>query len=189
MHGMESHATETTLGITIMSGSANIRSLDAIREFRAALIVFLQQVGDALLSLNEQVFVAVDWVENERPRFWDREVLRGYDDVAETRIALETNRMRKEGFGHRPSLAEEKKALETAKRRLAYCQQKVEIVKQTGISLRHEADEFLGRLSTLQRAVEADLPKMIGMLERMLLSLEAYSETAEPTESPSNPAK
>lgn len=162
-----------------MSGPANVRSLDAIREFRAALVVFLGQVGDALLALQEQVFVAVDWVENEQPRYWDREVLRAYDQVAEARVALETNRLRKEAFGHRPSLVEEKQALEAAKRRLAYCQQKVEVVKQAGISLRHEADEFLGRLASLQRLVEGDLPKMIGLLERMLAALESYAETGE----------
>lgn len=159
---------------------ADVRSLDALRDFRAALIVFLGAVGDSLMALQEAVFVAVDWVENEQPRYWDSEVLKAYDQVAEKRIALETNRMRKEAFGHRPSLAEEKQALEEAKRRLAYCQQKVDIVKNTSIDLRHEADEFLGRLSSLQRLIETDLPKMIGLLERMLLALEAYSETGQP---------
>lgn len=163
-----------------MPGMANVHSLDAIRDFRSALIVFLMQLGDALSALQEQVFVAVDWVENEQPRYWDGEVLRSYDKVAEARVALETNRLRKEAFGHRPSLAEEKAALEAAKRRLAYCQQKVEIVKQTGISLRHEADEFLGRLSALQRVVDGDLPKMIGLLERMIAAIENYSETGQP---------
>ncbi len=170
---------------SVMSGSANVRSLDAIRDFRSALIVFLSQVADALLALQEQVFSAVDWVENEQPRYWDNEVLRAYDNVSEARIALETNRLRKEAFGHRPSLAEEKAALEAAKRRLAYCQQKVEIVKQAGISLRHEADEFLGRLASLQSLVDGDLPKMIGMLERMIAAIESYTETGKhPTQSP-----
>lgn len=159
-----------------MSGPANIRSFEVISDFRAALLVFCGQIEDALLSMQEQVAHAVLWFETDRPRYWKQETLTAFNQVAEARIALETNRLRKEAFGHRPSLIEEKKALEAAKKRLAYCQEKVEIVKQTSISIRHESDEFLGQLSQLQRVIESDIPKMISMLDRMLAALEAYAE-------------
>lgn len=159
-----------------MSDQVNVRSVDAIGDFRAALIVFNERVNDAITALQEQVFYALDWVENDRPRYWRQEVLDALDSVAESRNAMETNRMRKEGFGFRPSLIEEKKALALAKQRLAYCQEKVEIVKQTGIDFRQETDEFVGRLGQLQRLVETDIPKMVGLLERMILALEKYSE-------------
>ncbi len=161
-----------------MSDQANVHSIDSLRDFRAALLVFSQRVNDALTNLQEQVFYALSWVENDQPRYWRQEVLDAFDDVAETRTSLETNRMRKEAYGHKPSLVEEKKALADAKRRLAYCQEKVEIVKQTGIDLRQETDEFVGRMSQLQRLVETDIPRMVGLLERMILALERYSEFA-----------
>lgn len=169
-----------------MSDQANVRSIDAIGDFRTALLVFNERVNDALMALQEQVFYALDWVENDRPRYWRQEVLDALDSVAESRNAMENNRMRKEGFGFRPSLIEEKKALALAKQRLAYCQEKVEIVKQTGIDLRQETDEFVGRLSQLQRLVETDIPKMVGLLERMILVLERYSEFAGKLEASEN---
>lgn len=169
-----------------MSDQANVRSIDAIGDFRTALLVFNERVNDALMALQEQVFYALDWVENDRPRYWRQEVLDALDSVAESRNAMENNRMRKEGFGFRPSLIEEKKALALAKQRLAYCQEKVEIVKQTGIDLRQETDEFVGRLSQLQRLVETDIPKMVGLLERMILALERYSEFAGKLEASEN---
>ena len=169
-----------------MSDQANVRSVDAIGDFRTALLVFNERVNDALMALQEQVFYALDWVENDRPRYWRQEVLDALDSVAESRNAMETNRMRKEGFGFRPSLIEEKKALALAKQRLAYCQEKVEIVKQTSIDFRQETDEFVGRLSQLQRLVETDIPKMVGLLERMILALERYSEFAGKLEASEN---
>ena len=156
--------------------SANVRSLESIRDFRVALIVFNNAIGDALLDMQEQAFSALDWVENERPRYWGQQLLTAYDKVSEMRIALEVARLRKTAFDHQPSLAEEKEALGSAKKRLAYCQQKVELVKRTSIDLRHETDEFLGRLSQLNRLVETDIPKMIGLMERMLAALESYTE-------------
>jgi hypothetical protein len=44
------------------------------------------------------------------------------------------------------------------------------------IKVRHEADEFRGRMSQLERLIETDLPKMIALLERMLTALESYAE-------------
>ena len=120
----------------------------------------------------------MDWVENERPRYWGQQLLTAYDKVSEMRIALEVARMRKTAYDHQPSLAEEKEALGAAKKRLAYCQEKVELVKRTSIDLRHETDEFLGRLSQLNRLVDTDIPKMLGLMERMLAALESYSEFA-----------
>lgn len=164
-----------------MSGTANVRSIDALKDFRAALLVFSQQVNDALITMQDQTMHALDWVENDRPRYWRQSVLDSHDLIAAKRVELEQAMLRKSGFDHRPSLIEEKEALAAAKRRLAYCQQKVQIVKQTGIELRHESDEFVGRMSQLLRLVETDLPKMVAMLEHMVLALEKYSEVAKST--------
>ncbi len=160
---------------------ANVKSIEAIQEFRSKLIVFEQRVADALMSMQEQVFHALDYVERDRPRYWNQKVLDSYDEVAEARVALETAKMRKEIAGHRPSLVEEKTAIREAKARLQKHQEKVEIVKQAAITLRHEADEFMGRMGQLQQLLETDLPKMIGMLASMVDALERYAEvgTAE----------
>ena len=155
---------------------ANVQSIEAIHEFRIKLITFQQQVNDAVMTMQEQVYVALEWIENDRPRHWDREVLKSYDSIASARVALETAQMRKEFAGYRPSLIEEKTALREAKQRLTWCQKKVELVKRVGINLRHEIDEFHGRMGRLQQLVENDLPKMIGLLESMLNSLEAYAD-------------
>jgi hypothetical protein len=155
---------------------ANVKSIEAVHEFRLKLIVFQQQVNDAVMTMQEQIYQALDWIENDRPRHWNKEVLKAYDGIAETRAAKETAQMRKEVAGYRPSLIEEKAALRAAKDRLVWCQKKVEQVKQVSINFRHEIDEFQGRMGQLQLLVESELPKMIALLETMLNALEAYAE-------------
>lgn len=164
---------------------ANVRSIESIRDFRAALIIFQTKLNDALQSMKEQVFSAVDWIENDRPRHWHQAELKAFDGVTAARVALESAKMRKETADFRPSLIEEKQAVRDAKDWLAHCQEKVRIVKQVIARIRHEADEFQGRLSQMERLVETDIPKMLGMLEAMLRALEAYAEvnTAQSEES------
>lgn len=156
--------------------TAKVRNIEAIRDFRVALMMFQQNVNDALVSMQEQVYSALEWMENDRPRHWHQQELKAFDQISEARIALETARMRKSMDDYRPSLIEEKQALQDAKDRLAFCQEKVRIVKAMSVKVRHEADEFRGRMSQLERLIETDLPSMIALLKRMLTALEAYAE-------------
>jgi len=156
--------------------AANVRSIEGIRDFRAALIIFQTKLNDAIGTMKEQVFSALDWMENDRPRHWHQQELKAFDQASAARIALEVAKMRKETADFRPSLIEEKQALRDAKEWLAHCQEKVRIVNQVAIKVRHEADEFQGRMSQLERLVETEIPRMLGMLEAMLNALEAYAE-------------
>ena len=158
--------------------NANVKSFEAIRDFRAALIVFQGRVLDSLSSMQEEVFQALDYVENDRPRYWKEQVRNAFDEIAQARVVLEQAKMRKEIAGNRASLIEEKAAVRDAKTHLQKCQEKVEIVRMAGITLHHEADEFMGRMSQLQRLVETDIPKMCGLMERMLDALEKYAEVS-----------
>lgn len=155
---------------------ANVQSIEALREFRARLIIFQGLVNDAVMSMQEQVFHAIDWIERDRPQYWHQAELKGFEQISQARVALETARMRKQTADYRPSLIEEKQALRDAKVRLAYCQEKIRLLQATIARVHHETDEFRGRMSTMQRLIETDLPKMIGLLERMVKALEDYAE-------------
>lgn len=155
---------------------ANVQSIEALRDFRARLMIFQQKANDALMSMQEQVYHAMDWIERDRPAYWHNAQTKAFDQISQARISLETGRMRKETDGFRPSLVEEKQALREAKARLALCQEKIKVVQSTIARVHHEADEFRGRMSQLQRLVETDIPNMTGLLESMLKALEAYAE-------------
>lgn len=155
---------------------ANVKSIDVLREFRGVLLVFQNRVLDSLSDMQQQIFQALDYVENDRPRHWRQQVLDAFDSISEMRVAYEQAKMRKETAGIRASMIEEKTAIRNAKEHLQTCQQKVEVVRQAGITLHHETDEFMGRMSQLQQLVETEIPKMCGLLSRMLDALEKYAE-------------
>ena len=164
--------------------TANVNSIVAVREFKSALIQFAEEASSALDMMTGQIHRAVDWVEQERPSYWQQQIKLAFDEVAETRTRLNTCQMRTVA-GHRPSCIEEKQDYEQAKRRLAYCQQMVPLVRRWTVKLRHEADEYRGRMGTLARIVEVELPRMIALVERTAQALEQYADVAaEPTIEP-----
>jgi hypothetical protein len=55
--------------------TANVLSIEAVRDFRIALLMFQQNVGDALMAMQEQVYSALEWIENDRPRHWHQQEL------------------------------------------------------------------------------------------------------------------
>lgn len=160
--------------------AANVRSIAAIREFRAAVQVFLDEAHGALELLRMELQRAFEWIEHDRPQYWEGQMRRAFDLVAQTRAALETCLMRTVA-GRRPACIEEKQAHAAAKRRLEHCREQLDRVKQWTVRLHHEANEFRGRLASLQRALEHDVPKLLALLQQTADILEQYAEIAPPT--------
>ena len=159
--------------------SANVRNIEAIHDFRAALIVFIDDASSALQLIGMELSQTAEWIEHDRPQYWKHQVRRAFDRVAETRTAYESCRMRTVA-GHRPSCIEERQAYEAAKRRVQHCQEQIEVIKRWANKLQQESDEFIGRLARLQSMLEVDLPQAVAMLEKTTRILESYAEIEKP---------
>lgn len=159
--------------------NANVRSLDAIRDLRVALIGFSERVELALGDLRSRIDRTLAWLEQDCPLYWRDQERRAYDAVASARVAFETCRMRTVGGRHSECI-EERQALQRARSRLEFCQNQCERVRRWNVEARRQVDDYRGRSGPLQRRVEDDLPLLVALLSRMIHSLEAYSETSPP---------
>ncbi|WP_010582931.1 hypothetical protein [Schlesneria paludicola] len=164
-----------------MAGSqgANIHSVDALKDVRAALIKFQERAATALGDLRQKIDRTVSWLELDRPSYWREQELRAFDQVASARVSYETCRLRTVGGRHSDCI-EEKKAFEKAKMRMEYVRLKQAAVRKWMVQAGREANEYRARTSTFQRTIENDVPLMIAQLGRMIDAIEAYSETATP---------
>jgi hypothetical protein len=156
-----------------MNNSANVTSIEAVHHFRLAVKRFEEDASNAVLSLQTELMRTAEWLEHEQAPYWKEEVRRGFDRVSQARSEYETCRMRTIA-GHHPACDEQKDALAKAKLRLRIAQEKVEKVREWKIKLGHESEEFKGRVSQLQHCLEESLPRLDGVLERMVDSLESY---------------
>ncbi len=162
-----------------MTDSANVTSLDAIRKFRQSLLRFAEEASDAVVGLQMEVTRALEWLEHDRPHYWKAQIRKCQEQVSQARAELERAKT-KQVAGHRPSCYEEKKALELAKRRLEYAQQKLEAVKRWTVLVRDEINEYRGRLGPMERCLETDLPRIVALVEKQIAALEAYLQVQAP---------
>ncbi len=163
---------------------ANVKSIEAIRRFRADL----QEYNDALrLSidiLTSELVRAVDYFESDRKLYWPAQVRRASDKVSEARINLERCQVTTRP-GEGPSCYEEKKALQRAKDRLTYANERVKATKKWIVIVQKEVDEFRSRMAQLSFLTESELPRSIAVLDRLASRLERYVEST--TSKPSQP--
>lgn len=158
---------------------AHVRDLDALRDFRAALIRFSEEVVGALQSMQMELQRGFEWIEHDRPAYWTAQTRRAFDRLAAARTALTVCRTRTVA-GNKPACIEEKIAVEQAQARLRLCQEKVPEVKRWIVRLHHDADEFRGRMAGLRRLLDFELPQALAQLDRQIAALEAYAELPPP---------
>jgi hypothetical protein len=168
--------------------AASLHSIEALRTFKLALQTFESSVQDALVALELETRRPVEWVENDRSRYWPREERKASDAVIEARQALERCELTTSADSPRYCY-DERKALEKAKRRWRLTEEKVQAVKRWRQQIRKEAQEFQVQISKVKRFMESDFLGAIAALERMSAALEQYVQrpAAGPTASSPSP--
>jgi hypothetical protein len=159
--------------------SANVRSVSSIEDFRGSLGRFQEEAAGTISSLRQEVNRFLDYIEHDRPAFWRQEMRKAFDEVAKARSELNRKQIVTVA-GHKAECIEEKQALERAKRRLEMAQQKIEICRQWNTKAHDAADEYNASLGRLDQYLGNEVPKMFALLERILVTLEAYTSTAPP---------
>ena len=163
-----------------MSTQAEVKSIDTLAFVKAALAAFGHQTGQSLAEVEMQAQRAVDWICIDQAVFWKTEVRRAADGVNQAMKDLQHCRTFKKVGNNEPSCIEEKKALEKAKKRLARAEAKAEAVRRWTPVVRQQFQETGVRMTRFREVIDIDCPKAVARLERMLRSLDHYSNTAPP---------
>jgi hypothetical protein len=168
-----------------MNPPARVTSLDLLRDFRAALAAFKADGQDGLTAIALDVRRAFDWLADQRA-FWVKTVRECQDEVTHAKAEL----ARKQVFlpGERqPDTTQEVKALRKAQARLAHAEEQVERCRRWEPALRRAADEYEGPARQLADLLEVDVPKAVGLMDRLVGALEEYVAVAQKGPSPAKP--
>jgi DNA repair exonuclease SbcCD ATPase subunit len=163
--------------------AAKITSIDALRELRTALVRFCAEAEAALTALDLEARRPVDWIENDRTRYWPSELRKADDRLNEARQALARCEQNIAGDDTRYCY-DERKTVERAKRRLRLCEDRVQAVRRWRPQIRKDYEEFQAQLAKFKTYLESDLTKAIAALEKMSTALDRYVETRTVNETP-----
>ena len=164
-----------------MSSEANISDVGALDEFRRARIRFREELNAALAEADSEVKSTFVWLERDRLLHWRRAVPRLDEELTSAKSALYRKEAQTMGDGRRPSVIDEKKAVERAKRRCEEARERLERTRRWLATLDRDVSLFKSAMSPLATLVDRDLPDAILRLRNMSLALEAYLATPSVT--------
>ncbi|NQV34446.1 MAG: hypothetical protein HQ515_17255 [Phycisphaeraceae bacterium] len=167
-----------------MYEQANVQSLTALKELRAALILFAETATLILEEANSDVRRTRTWLQNDALRFWKKKAFLCQEEYVRTKVAL-SGRLAFERSvqGVPSSCVDERKALKKASERLEHAQKKLAAVHGWLPQLDKVHLEYRSRTQGLNTALTMDLPKAWARLDKMSESLEAYVALTPPESS------
>lgn len=171
-----------------MSQFARITSLDALREFKAAIADFAEQASLSLSEAQSDAQRTIWWIQNDRYAHWQREKKKRTDKLAQAKADL--FRAQLASSDTRTSAVVERKNLAKAQHLLDESEEKLRCIKKWQHMLEREFMLFKAGCGQVASAVAGDLPSAITRMDKMISSLEAYVALAAPTSGivPSSPS-
>jgi hypothetical protein len=154
---------------------ADVRAIDALREWLAALATYRSEAAEALGGFRLEIGRANDWV-SEQMHLWQRAIRRCEDAVVQAKAELAARQF-PDVNGRMPDTTVQERNLKRAKARLEHAEEKVATCRKWLAHLPKVVDEvFSGPANRLANTLEGDVPRGMAALERQIDALERYAE-------------
>src|SRR5262245_14096982 len=157
-----------------MNPSANVLETTTLVEFRAGLCTFTERAKDALGILDLDIRRARDWLE-EQTALWKKAVRHAEDRLLQAKNELTRRRLMRIG-DRPPDCTEQEEALELAKRRLEFAQERFGNCRRWQRALPEALIDYEGPSNQLTALLEGQMPRMLAYLESKIASLEEYTQ-------------
>jgi len=162
-----------------MDHSANIRTFDALKEFKRALQKYEEETRAALSSARSSMQRAVSRLQTDRLAHWKREQQKWTRKLAEAKVDL--NRVQLEKGDRHASAVLERKRVAQAKQNLEEAERRIQRIRYWVTVLERERMTAQGQCQQLERTIEHEIPRLQARIERMMDELEQYVKLAAPS--------
>src|SRR5579875_1398476 len=163
-----------------MSRAANVLSVQALKDFKNVMITFAEDARNALGGVDMELRRMRDWLERDQLGYWQMQIKRRNEEVMQARSDLHRRKISQQG-SDAVSDTEQKEALREAMRRLRIAEEKVALIRKLIPQLHHAIAEYHSHSQPLGDHLSGGFEKSLSVLERMVLSLEAYVATTAPS--------
>lgn len=154
--------------------TARVLDLKAIERFKGALAEYGDAIKTGLLEADSEIERALVWLERDRLAHWKRQIQRRQEELAMAKSALFRKQTQGSDKDGRPSVVDEKLALEEAKRRLGSAQDRYQACRRWRTRLEREYATYKGHVQPLASSAERGIPNALALLNRILEHLDAY---------------
>ena len=163
-----------------MSGQADVRSIDALKELRTSMALFSEDALGALGAVQMEVRRTLVWLQHDRKPYWQDQIKRRRERVAAAKAEVFRRKLAKTADNH-PAMTEQKELLRRAEASLRDAEARAALVKKWEPVLQQAAMEYRASTRRIHSLASGDAPRAVALLERLVDALEAYLRVAVPT--------
>lgn len=162
-----------------MSSQADVRSIDALKDFRAVLALYAEEAQGALGAVKMEARRTLQWLHHDRKTYWSEQIKRRREQVAAARSEVARRRMAKTPE-HTPAMSEQKELLRVAEARLREAEAKVVLIRKWEPALQLAVLELYASIRRIGDLAGTDIPRASMLLGRIVDALEAYARETVP---------
>jgi hypothetical protein len=159
-----------------MGTRANVTSVDAVKDFRANLIVYTGKARPTLEEVASEVVRMRVWLETEQRVFWEAEARRRQRRLEDAQQAYFSARMSL----LREASAAEKMAVTRAKNALDEAEGKLKTIKRWSRDFDSRTEPLARQLEKMHTLLSHDMPRALAFLNKVLETLDDYANIAAP---------
>ncbi len=159
-----------------MAEQAQVTSVEAIEQFRAALVIYLSQARPALEEVSAEIARAKAWLQNDQRRFWENELRQCRKKLEEAQQELFSARI--SNFQEATSL--QQMAVNRWQRTVREAEEKLARLKKWDRELENRSEPLLKAAEQFHTFLTLELPKAIAYLAQAVKTLEAYANVSAP---------
>lgn len=154
-----------------MADQANVTSIEALEDFRAALVRYRQRTTQALDDVGSEVKRTREWLSYERRMAWEAEVKRCQRRLDQAEAELSTSKF----SGLKDDHSAQQLAVKKARRLLEEAEGKLRRTKKWAREFDAVVEPASRPLDSLRERVSHDVPKAIGSLDALIRALSDYA--------------
>lgn len=174
-----------------MAKAANVRSLEALREFRVALIKFIDKAKRAISTSDSEVMRTQLWLQSDQPTHWIREIRKGEELLNQAKSELFRATLSQPDNPRGPT--DQVRLVRKRKDEIEHAKQQLAKTKRWSRTFERSTNDYRGSMSPLSSSLDGTAHKAVVLIERSIATLESYlastaplsEESLEPTESKS----
>jgi hypothetical protein len=163
-----------------MSRTANVQSVQTLKDFKVAMVTFGEDARNALGGVDMELRRMRDWLERDQLGYWQMQVKRRAEEVMQARSDLHRKKISQQGSEAKTD-TEQKEALREATRRLRVAEDKVALIKRLIPQLHRIVDEYHSHSQPLADHLTGGFERSVNTVERMVVALESYIATNAPS--------
>jgi hypothetical protein len=165
-----------------MSTQVTVNSIEALKDFRVALALYGEDTLAALGAVNAEVRRTIQWLHQDRPAYWQQQVKIRRERVAAAQAELFRRKLAKTPE-YSPPMSEQKEILRRAELSLQDAEKRSVMVRKWQPMLQQAVLEAQASTRRLRDLAAGDIPRAVGLLDRLIDALEAYLRVAVPSSS------